>query len=262
MSNVIAFKPAGRPASPKPTQKQDRRARQLDDYAQIKDLPEEVLADALLYLWPDKLPKVVRKLLSNATLQEWRTLRADERVADEAAYVRNLYESMGHPMDLPEFLDLLPPHRVQEAREACGERAALLQKTFAACPAIKCLTLIWIDNVFTLDFPTFDVASDPSLRDYLSLMLSVGGSAILRESTSLRVQVPLGDDTHQWLTQDRIYGFSCGEGGWEPQSAASLRSAYTTDAQTGARLPTDPTTTMGDARELMRRAKVRLDHGQ
>ena len=108
----------------------------------------------------------------------------------------------------------------------------------------------------------FDVASDPSLRDYLPLMLAVGGSAILRESTSLRVQVPLGDDTHQWLTQDRIYGFSCGGGGWEPQSAASLRSAYTTDAQTGARLPTDPTTTMGDARELMRRAKVRLDHGQ
>lgn len=254
MDNIIQFKSVIRANHQQ--KRQARCARQLDILGQILEIPEENQADALYDVWPIKLPKVVRGRIGSALRQKWRKIRADEMTTFEATNTLAFSEALGHPLDLDEFLDLLPQHRVDTAVAEHEKVAGDLLRTLKACATIRCVTVNWNNQSFVLDYPDQAIMDDVNLLRFLCLMVGTSGSVVLREESRLRAQVKTSQGM-TWVPQERIYGFFCGFGGWVPQSAADMREAYLTNSQTGERLPIDPATTMGDARELVKKAGVR-----
>lgn len=255
MDNVIQFKSVFRQESQ--VRREQRRADGLNKLEQILAMPEDVQAHVMYATWRGKLPRHIKSRIPGRLRQSWRKIRKDEIAAEDAAWVKAISDKLGYAMDLPEFLELLPEDRIAEAREACGTNADLLLRTWQACDTVRRLTVNWADQSFVLDHPDLDTLRHPALRDFVCLMVGSEGSAVLREASRLRVQVKLHDGSIQWIPQERIYGFFCGHGTWGPESAATMRECYMTDADTGAALPGDPGTTMGDARDLIKRAGVR-----
>lgn len=258
MADVLAFPRSPRTQGQKPdgrAQRAARRARQAAELNDIRALPEEEQAAALYDAWPGKLPKIVRRRLTGDMREAWRCIRADEVQAREAMFLKHVRETMGSPMDLEDFLRLLPAHRLEEARASAGEAADRLIPVLAAVRDPNKMTLTWMRQSFQVLSPRReDVLEDPVLRTYLCLMIFMGGNVVLREGTRLKAPVTGDDGQTTWVAQDRVYGVSCGQGGWVAQPADAMRRAYMTDAWTGEPLPPDPSTLMGDARELVKRA--------
>ena len=255
MGEVLQFKIVRKQAKRAyEAQRDTRHERQEDLLEQILDLPEDAQCHALLDTWPGKLPKRVKRQISTRLHAQWRKLRSDEVAAEEAAETKAWADMLGMPMDMEQFLELLPEDRILEAREAWGKQADDLLAVLGKSGPLKSLALTWLSQSFVMDTPGYDVKNDECLRDMLCLMLGSAGSLLLREQSRMKVQPKGLEWQGQWIDQERIYGFFCGHGHWEAQSAETMRECYGMDAQTGKALPADPFTAVGDARELVRRA--------
>lgn len=258
MGNVVAF-PGSKVLSKGQIHAARRarvRTRQLEVWDQIRALPHEDQAQALYNAWPRKLPKLVRARITTHLRQAWRKIRADEVMAEEAAYVKALGEQLGHPLALDQYLELLPEDRLLDSRIAWGEVADEILATLASCPNIQGMVITWLDQSFALNGAADGLMDDQPLRDFVCLMIGSSGSIMLREALPMKIQV--GDpQANVWLNQSRVYGFFVGHGGWAPQSAQVMRECYGLDPVTGKVVP-DPLTLMGDAHDLVKRAGVRV----
>lgn len=229
--------------------RQSRRQAQLAQLDIVSALPERAQGGALYALWPYKLPKTVRSRISSTVRAQWRAAR---HLATESRIQRQLAELERMDAEMDAMLDHVKSQEIYDhLREMHGDQAERLVQVITSVANLKAITVA-LGNGLTRQF-NLDEEDDyqEELMTGVCLAMEMGAGITLRQSLALRVQVPNTQGQMEWRAQERVYGFSCGEGRWTALTAADMRRAYQHD-QDGNPMEADPGTSFGNAKDLAR----------
>lgn len=111
-------------------------------------------------------------------------------------------------------------------------------------PGSKIVTVAGCDHQ-----QAFDIAADGKighlhghdmlLRAMLAWVLTEGGTVVIRQRLALMIERIVPNGKLLWIPNHRIYGVVLGNGEFHAISAEEMRSAQTTDHETGATLPSE-----------------------
>jgi hypothetical protein len=109
-------------------------------------------------------------------------------------------------------------------------------------PGAKIVTLAQETTVFTIDIDPeggcgYEPGQELLLRANLARALHEGGGLMIRQFLPVKVQRGMPNGRLMWVPEKKLYGLYLGEGQVHGLSAAAVRQAACTDAQTGALLP-------------------------
>lgn len=230
-----------------------RRQTQRAHLDTVMALPERARGGALFALWPDKLPRVVRKKLPSPVLQSWRVLRG-------AAVATRISEFM-------DAMDLMHAQILDDDDGGADKRAAIEDMMHRHGDQVRAIErlVVSVSQLKSISFSLgnglsakFDLDDGQDYEDDVTfgicMALELGGGITLRQTLPLRSHVKNDQGQMEWRAQERVYGISCHDGQWEGLSAAQMRQAYEHDRE-GRRLEADPITSFGDAKDLIRGLK-------
>lgn len=218
-------------------QEKNRRIQtQKEIVSRVMELPEDHWGEALFDLWPEKLPKVVRSAIPGYVLQDWRSCR-------EALTEKRVEEFFALQEEMMDF-----EARMLQALATHNEKGMELLAPLQSMVGMKAVTIQSGELVFK--FERGDGWNFEGILEAICWALEEGGGITVRQELSLRVQIPQPDGTMAWVPQERVYGFFCINGEWQPVTPAQMRHAYT-HTPDGQPLPPDPETSFGDARDLV-----------
>lgn len=223
------------------SRKQARRQTQAQHLETVRQLPIRSQAAALFGLWPERLPRLVRRQIDKTTLAGWRALRSqahDQR-----------WEAFDEMLDAQIQLDEQAQIRALLETEH-GAAAFQIQALVGSLSNLKSLVITAGEQAMTLDVAGGEDVEDDALYAIM-LALHLGGSVVARQNLALRTQVKNAQGKMEWVHQERIYGIVCEDGQWTAMSEAQMRNAYCHDAQ-GNPLARDPVTSFGTLKALVR----------
>ena len=231
--------------------RQDRRQTQLAHLDVVKGLPERARGGALFALWPQKLPNTVRHVIDPLTRSQWRAARAR---ATEGRIQKFLGEMARREAEIDQMMEHVEQAQVEEILlEAHGEQARVLTRAVGSLTGLKSIVIFLADGMRRKFDPNHEQDSQDLLVS-VCMALNMGGGIVVRQQLALRVQVRNAQGAMEWRAQERVYGFSCGEGQWTALTAADMRNSYEHD-QEGNRLEPDPWTSFGNGKDLVRGVK-------
>ena len=238
--------------------KQQKRKEQLRAYEAVLSLPVRAQGSALYALWPQKLPKVVRRAIQAPLRKMWLHARGEKMRLFHEAFVH----ALEHVQQDHELLEALEDQDDMEAFEQMlltqhGQAIDDLSAIVFSLPHLKDVTMV-CDEAFRV----FEFEEDSVLKGgrneahqfkmALGIALDEGGGITVRQKLPLLSQVENEQGEMEWKNQERVFGFACFEGQWAGLTASDMRQAHNTDHTTGKVVPHDPVTSIGDAHNLVR----------
>lgn len=238
--------------------KQLKRLAQLEAFEATMALPLRVQGATLFALWPQKLPKAVRRIIQPDIRQAW--LMAKER--DREAFRQAFHCALHHMKRDRELLELMDQENEMDefetkVLEEYEQEVEGLMGVIAIISTLKSITVSFDDASRTFEYDETGrlqggKEDERALKVGMGLAMDMGGSVLVRQTLPLKAQVSNDKGQLVWKNQERLFGFECGGGSWGGVSPSELKLAYNKDHQTGKPLPSDPSTSMGDAKTLVK----------
>jgi hypothetical protein len=116
-----------------------------------------------------------------------------------------------------------------------------LLKAIRAIPGGKIATLVVENGQQAFDIKEdgkigYNPSHEQAFKQMLEEGLATGGGLMIRQFLPIKVERTMPNGTKHWIPKKNVYGVFLGEGKWVPLSAEEVRSASSTEAESGAKL--------------------------
>ena len=238
--------------------KQAKRAKQRQQWMAIAQQHDDAenQARALLQLWPQQLPKVVRALVSRETHQRWVSLRS-------VSYGLKFEET---------FEDLRTMQLIEEGMERYSTIVDATMHLLASLPDV-CEVICSIIHPDDLDLDTAHQRSieerfrwdNPdhlqAIQESIALGMMGAGGLVIKQRLKLKYQTLDHQGQTVWKAQERVYGLHVGMGELHLLTDRDMRRSYSIDAQTGAPIPLPGGVSFGDLKAYARQKQRNFPAG-
>lgn len=234
-----------------PQQRRDRQAEQLDV---ILNLPAKAQPGALYALWPHRLPKIAKEILSSELRQQWRELRILARARREALAQERL--TMATCLEPKNRLLLMQLGYTPDLMLSHEEKAQRLLDMATGLRHEKILSVGLVqdpENEYNFHFPANWThgkdGKEHVLLRVLCVALEHGGVFLIHQKLGLKTLFsgPQGDE---WKCRELVRAACCNNGNWRALSPKELRDLHSCTAADEDKIP--DVLTFGTLEDLMR----------
>lgn len=213
-----------------PKQRREKQTQQLD---LVLSLPPEMQPGALIGIWPNHLPRLVKKTLPSETKRQWRKLRSqakDKRMARQGEMLDMAVSLAPQKRMLLAQLGYNPMMMVKHGDQGREVLRVVLAPENEKIISVGLACLPEQEHNFHLPGKSSSMSTqDPAvalLLRMICLAIATEGVILIHQQLPIKTQVPGKGGDFDWKHPERIHAIYCGTGTWAALDPNEIRHMY------------------------------------